>query len=308
MSVLFYLLAYAAIVACVAVILVKITGYLKKPEHLRWEIYPVAHEEAERVPYGGSYFEDTEWYKKKQKSSLIGGIKGFLMEALFLHATYEHNRPLWIRTYPFHIGLYLLLGSFGLTILGALSLLIGHTGWFLSVCVVLIMLCNLVGFLGVLAGCIGLIQRRMSQPDLRKYSTNEHFFNLGLFAAYAALGLILSLANGQQFAMLGIAFFHGMVTFAPLPIVPLYAVYLLLSFFILVWVPYSFMGHAFMKYFTWHDIRWGDTPTQDSPKIQARMAANLGLPVSWKASHIKGDGKKTWGEVATTNPAKQDKE
>jgi hypothetical protein len=66
------------------------------------------------------------------------------------------------------------------------------------------------------------------------------------------------------------------------------------------------MGHAFMKYFTWHDIRWGDQPTQDSPAIQAKMAAVLAKPVSWRAPHIQGDGKKNWGEVATTNPTLKD--
>ena len=79
-----------------------------------------------------------------------------------------------------------------------------------------------------------------------------------------------------------------------------YGLYILLTCFILVWVPYSFMGHAFMKYFTWHDIRWGDTPTQDSEAIQAKLLENLNRPVSWKAPHVKGDGKKTWAEIATS--------
>ena len=54
---LFMFLAYAALIACVAIIAMKFIGYLKHPQHLRWEIYPVAHEDADRVTYGGSYLE-----------------------------------------------------------------------------------------------------------------------------------------------------------------------------------------------------------------------------------------------------------
>lgn len=308
MSVLFYILAYAALVGCIAIIVARVVGYLKKPEHLRWEIYPVAHEDPERVSYGGSYLEKTDWWKEKQSSHTLGAIKGFLMEALFLHATYEHNRTLWLRSYPFHIGLYLVIGSLGLTVLCALSLLAGHVGWFFSLCGGLAMICNVLGFIGVLVGSLGLIQRRLADKGLRKYTTNEQFFNLGLFAVFAALGLIMTLSSPQGFVGIGVAFFAGMLTFSPVPLPAVYALYLLISFFIFIWVPFSFLGHAFMKYFTWHDIRWGDAPTQDSPRIQARMAANLNLPVSWKGPHVQGDGKKTWAEIATTDPTKKDKE
>ena len=33
-----YILAYVALIACVAIIVAKMVGYLKKPMHLRWEI------------------------------------------------------------------------------------------------------------------------------------------------------------------------------------------------------------------------------------------------------------------------------
>lgn len=303
-----YILAYVALIACVAIIVAKMVGYLKKPMHLRWEIYPVAHEAPERLAHGGSYMEELDWWKKPYHSSTVGALKGFLMEALFLHATYEHNRPLWVRTYPFHVGLYLLIGSLGLTILCSFCLMAGYLGWFLQLCVILAMICNILGFLGVLYGSLTLIQRRMTQKDLRKYSMPEHFFNLGLFAVFSGLGLIMSVVGPKWFVMQGALFFSGMLTFQPVPVSAVYVLYLLISFFLFIWVPFSFMGHAFMKYFTWHDIRWDDMPAQDSAKVQAGIAANLNLPVSWKASHIKGDGKKTWAEVATTDPTKQDKE
>ena len=205
-------------------------------------------------------------------------------------------------------GLYLLIGSLGLTVICSFCLMANYLGWFLQLCATLAMLCNVLGFLGVLWGSLSLIQRRMTQRDLRKYSMPEHFFNLGLFAVFSGLGLIMSIIGPRWFVMQGAVFFAGMLTFKAVPVSAVYVLYLLISFFLFIWVPFSFMGHAFMKYFTWHDIRWDDVPAQDSKKVQAGIAANLNLPVSWKASHIKGDGKKTWAEVATTDPTKQDKE
>ncbi|MBQ8665178.1 MAG: nitrate reductase [Mailhella sp.] len=306
MSIFFYCLAYAAVIAFVAVAVMRIIGYLKKPQHLRWELYPVAHENPERVEYGGSYLEKVDWWKDKYHSSFIGTMKGFLVEALFLKATWEHNPSLWFRTYPFHVGLYLLIGAMGMTVLAAFGTMAGAEG-FVTFCTAITVLCNVIGFGGVLFGAVGLIQRRLCDAGLRKYTTPEHFFNLALFGVYALFGFIMCLAySAWDFALMGNAFIYGMLTFTAMEMTPLYVLYLLIGFFMFFWVPYSFLGHLFMKYFTWHDIRWGDEPYINNPKLQQQLANNLNLPVSWRAPHVQGDGIKTWAEVATSNPEKQD--
>ena len=306
MSIFFYGLAYVAVLAFLAVAVLRIVGYLKKPQHLRWELYPVAHESPERVEYGGSYLEKVDWWKDPYHSSLIGALKGFLVEALLLKATWEHNRPLWVRTYPFHIGVYLLLGAMGMTVLAAFGMIAGATG-FVTFCTAITVICNVLGFAGVLFGAVGLIQRRLCDEGLRKYTTNEHFFNLGLFGGYALLGLVLCLTySAWDFALMGNNFIYGMFTFTSMELAPLYVLFLLVGFFMFFWVPYSFLGHLFMKYFTWHDIRWGDEPYCTNPKLQKQLANNLNFPVSWRAPHIKGDGVKTWAEVATSNPELND--
>jgi hypothetical protein len=48
-----YLAALVFVVACV----VRALPYARMPLHLRWELYPVPHEEAARVEHGGSYFD-----------------------------------------------------------------------------------------------------------------------------------------------------------------------------------------------------------------------------------------------------------
>ena len=306
MSALLYAVAWLAIIACVAIIVIKVMGYLKKPMHLRWEIYPVPHETEGRAAYGGSYLEKTDWYKEKPGHDVIGMLGGFLKEALLMHASMEHNRSLWVRTYPFHLGLYALIGSLFLTIL---LVILPVMGGFTKLLAFLAGLASIVGFAGVLFGSVSLILRRLNVPDLKKFSMPEHYFNLVLFAVWSALGLILCLTYGVGgFTGLGILFFHGMFTFDAFPFPALYALYLLISCFIFVWVPYSFMGHVFMKYFTWHDIRWDDTAAQFSPKIQAKMMENLGRKPTWSADHIKGDGNKTWADIATKPVEQEDKE
>ena len=37
------------------------------PVHVRWEIYPVQHETAAKVAYGGSYLEEIDWWEKKRE-------------------------------------------------------------------------------------------------------------------------------------------------------------------------------------------------------------------------------------------------
>ena len=298
-----YLLAYLGTAACAAIVALNVIKYLKKPQHVRWELYPVGHEQRHRVSYGGSYLEEVGWWQQKQEGSFTGGLKALLVEVLFLHATFEHNKALWSRTYPFHFGLYMLFGGFFLTILAALAQLMGvMPGVFFTTVGNLVQVLSLVGFIGVIGGACGLIHRRVSQEDLRKYSTREHYFNLGLFALLGLLGVCAWLGNSSFFE-LGRNFIANMLSFKYVdPGSASFSLYLILGFALAAYVPATHMGHFYMKYFLYHDIRWGDQPSQDNAAIQEKIGRMLNYRVSWSAPHIQGDGKKTWAEVATADP------
>ena len=45
--------------------------YASAPPHLRWDLYPVAHEPN---THGGSYLEEKEWWTKPRKTSLFGEV------------------------------------------------------------------------------------------------------------------------------------------------------------------------------------------------------------------------------------------
>lgn len=302
MSTLAYMVAYLGILVFLAIVVGKTVGYLKRPLHVRWELYPVAHEESERVAYGGSYLEDSGWWEKKQKASLWGSIKGILVEFSVLHSTWTNNRPLWYRTYPFHLGLYLLVGTVCLAVFAALLAMLGVTGGvFMRLLNGLGGITSLLSFVLVAFGASALIHRRLSEEDLRNYSTPEHFFNLGAFLLLAVLGLVAWAATPYFFAQLA-AFVYSLLTFSFAPMSLLFALFVIVMFALMAYVPATHMAHFFMKYFLYHDIRWGDQPTQDNPATQRKINAVLGYQVAWKARHVGSDGSKTWAEVATTNP------
>ncbi|MFZ5563096.1 MAG: respiratory nitrate reductase subunit gamma [Thermodesulfobacteriota bacterium] len=304
MSMIVYGIAYLAVIVFLAAVAKKVVDYLKKPIHIRWELYPVAHE-GKRASYGGSYLEDVDWWKKPRHKSMIGELKVMVPEILLLKAVWENNRPLWFLTYPFHLGLYLIIGFMGLL---GLDALIHLTGIFAGSALVsaLTALTGLVGpagFLLCLFGACGLFYRRLTDSELRNYSAPSHFINLGLFVFMMAIALGTWLFADPQFVMAR-EFARGFVGFHPVAFTSgLFAAQVLAAFLLMAYIPLTHMAHFFMKYFLYHDIRWGDAPNINSPETDRKIGIVLNYPVSWSAPHIAGDGKKTWAQVATFNPA-----
>lgn len=302
MSTFAYIVAYLGILTFLGIIGWKVSSYLKRPMHVRWELYPVAHEESFRVAYGGSYLEESGWWQKKQKASMWGSIKGILVEFSVLHSTWTNNRPLWYRSYPFHLGLYILVCTVALAVFEAILALLGvGSNAFMSFIDGLGSLSSILAFGLIAFGSAALIHRRVSQADLRAYSTPEHFFNLGAFLCLAILGLAAWVDTPHFFGTLS-TFVMGLLSFNFVPLKPVFALLMIWMFLLMGYIPATHMAHFFMKYFLYHDIRWGDQPTQDNPATQRKINAVLGYHVDWKAAHIAGDGSKTWAEVATTNP------
>ena len=156
----------------------------------------------------------------------------------------------------------------------------------------------------IIGGGIGLICRRLHDEGLRKYSTPEHFFNLGVFIVFALVGLV-AWAFNPSFARMSGDFIYNLLTFNFADInSTTFVIHMLFGFFVLIWIPMTHMGHLLFKYFTYHDIRWGDTPTDFSQKNNEKMKQALQFKVSWAADHINGQGTKTWLDIATESPKK----
>ncbi len=280
--------------------------YARSPSHLRWELYPVPHEEAHRAAHGGSYFEMLDWWTRPPQYNLWGEVKAMAQEIFFLKGLWEFNRSLWFRSFPFHVGLYLTFGTIvllgiqaGLAILLPHALTAGAAG-FLSTLYIL------TGWLGAaltIAGAAALLGRRLSDKSLRIYTTAGDVFNLLFFIV--AFGIVLAgyTLRGASFPGL-LPFTRGLLVFDTHVKVPgLLSFGIVLGALLIAYIPLTHMSHFVAKYFTYHSVRWDDTASVHNTKLQQRMAEYLTLRPTWAAGHFQGGGIKSWAEIATSNPA-----
>lgn len=309
---LLFLLTYASILIFLISVLYRGYKLFTMPIHLRWEIYPVGHEAGERGKYGGSYFEELDWWTKPIHSSMLAEAKIMGPEILLLKGVWEHNRPLWFLTFPFHFGLYMLIATTVLLLggavfqafggnVGAEAGLIGKALYGLPI---------LTGFLGYTLGLFGslaLLYRRITDPELNDYTALADYFNLLLFIVAIGSGLAAWLFVDHSFVLTR-GFIVGLITLTPAALgSKLLGIALALAVVTIAYIPLTHMSHFFTKYFMYHHIKWNDTPNQPGSKIEAQVNEVLGFKPTWAAKHVGADGTKTWAEIATTNPTVEDK-
>lgn len=304
MIVMTYFVAYFTIAVFVIAVIARFAMWSKLPLHVRWELYPVAHE-GKRAHYGGSYLEDTNWWKKPREKSILGELKIMVPEIVFLVALYEHNRRMWYRSFPFHFGIYLVAGAtFVMIVCGILGtaspdVMAGGFGRFLTRLAVTLAGSGLG--LGTI-GALGLLHRRITAQDLKDFTSPADKFNLVFFVITFgfALGHVAALDRDLSRSML---FVQNLLTFelAPVPGEMAWATALsiILLGVLLAYIPLTHMSHFVGKYFAYHAIRWNDEPNLRGSKFEPKIHELLNQPVSWAAPHIKGEGKKTWAELAT---------
>ncbi len=104
-------------------------------------------------------------------------------EILFIRGLWKENRTLWRVSFPFHFGLYLMIATFGLLLLHALLTLWGMTALpraasSRSLLDGLIVLTGWTGLILGNIGSLGLLYRRMADPELRNYSSFADYFNI----------------------------------------------------------------------------------------------------------------------------------
>jgi nitrate reductase gamma subunit len=307
MTIAVYLVVYAALLIFVGTCVFRAFRYASMPMHLRWELYPVPHEDPARARHGGSYFEQSDWWSHRASFGLWGDLTTMVPEMLFLRGLWEFNRSLWFRSFPFHFGLYLLgCGSLlvglnaGLSIV-APSLTGGALGSLLEG---LYSLAGGAGSVLAIVGALALLHRRLTHDDLKPYTTPGDLFNL-LFFVFAlgalALGFLLRRAGSPG----ALALARGLLTLdTRLQIPGLLAAGLVLGSLLVAYIPLTHMSHFIAKYFTYHAIRWDDRPSAADARVRRRIAEQLTYRPTWAAPHVGADGTRTWSDVATTGPGK----
>jgi nitrate reductase gamma subunit len=310
MSQFVYALTYLGLVVFIVAVSKRILAYKRNPMHLRWELYPVAHEGGGRASYGGSYLEEVGWWEKPRETSRIGELSVMIPEMLFLKALWEHNRGLWLVSFPFHFGLYLTFGLVALLVIGAGAQLAGMSAdsGLLALVVGVSTILGPVAFVLTLLGGLGLLVLRLSDADLRNYASPEHRFNLVLFLATMGVAMLTWAFVDTSFEMAR-GFIAGLITFNLKELnSSLFLLQVVLAVLTMAYIPFTHMSHFFMKYFLYHDIRWEDKPNVNAPEIDEQLGQELGFVPTWSASHIAIPGKKTWADIATFNPAAEPQE
>lgn len=277
------LLLIAATLIFVAGNLFRIVRILRMPAHLRWELYPIPKGPPKRQLYGGSYFEESEWWSKREETGRRGEFLFMLKEVLLLRGVWESFRALWPWSFLLHWGLYAYIFATALALASNPSAsLIYRIG---------------AGF-GVL-GSLGLIAMRFFDSRLRAFTTRGAIFNLALLGAIFATAVPRAGEGGLP----------ALVTRlmrAPLDVPlaqysPVLIAHLCLAAFFLAYFPFTHMTHAYMKYFTWHGIRWDDKPSIFYPRTSQALSANLARTASWAGSHIAAAGPRPWADVVARN-------
>jgi len=301
---------YLAIVFFVIALLAKTIKIARMPIHLRWDLYPIPHEKG-KGSYGGSYFEEVDWWTKPNNFSLFSELKEMAKEIFFIQSLYRNNKPLWFFSFPFHIGMYCLIAHGALLLLGAILAATGiDVSWSSQSALVVIIFYLTVAFgkagwiLSAL-GAVGLFFSRMFNERLRRSSATSDYFNLLFLLALFVVGLISSFTVDSTFGIQR-TYLAGLISFKPavsLPAILTAQVWIFMA--LLLYFPFTHMTHFLGKYFTYHKIRWEDEPNIKGSEIEKAVSAALGYKISWSASHIKSGG--TWAEAATEEATESEK-
>jgi nitrate reductase gamma subunit len=295
-------LSYLAAITFIVAVAARARRIARMPVHLRWELYPVPHDE--NSAHGGSVLENPSWWQVKSKPARSRGLVVMAKEILLLAGVREHNRALWLRSYPFHLGLYLLAAF--VVLLGVGGIAQGFTGLASSAAVITSVstVVGIAGFILLGAGAAGLLLRRLGHPALRAHSTGADFFNLACFCTISVLGLVTFALADRDFAYLR-AFARALLTVQPPPELPgLVVVEILAGLAVMVYVPLSHMSHFFTKWFTYHSVRWDDRANRVGSSLEATIQRQLGEKVTWAAAHIGAGQGRSWVDIATSEVKK----
>ena len=294
-------LSYLAGIAFVAFVALRSLRIARMPVHLRWELYPVPHDE--NAAHGGSVFENPDWWRVRSTPARARELGVMMREIFLLAGVREHNPGLWLCSYPFHLGLYLLVGFIALLGVGAFTQGFADAG-VVAIAGSTTTIVGVSGFALLGAGAAGLLARRLANPALRAHSAAADFFNLACFCTLATIGLAAFVFADRDFLFLR-GFVRSLLTAESPPELPvLVVVEILAGLALLVYLPLSHMSHFFTKWFTYHSIRWDDKANRVGSHLEKQIQRQLGEEVTWAAPHIGGGGGRNWVDVATAETKK----
>lgn len=274
--------AFLSILAFIVFTASKAYRFAHMPLHGRLELYPVPKEKG-RSEYGGSYYEEMEWWKKPRQISTATEVKEMLKEMLFIKKLFDNQKPLWWISYALHLGIYFIIGWTILLLIGAIAQLNG-----LSVGIITL-LTSIVGVIGLFLAAIGsgaLFLRRVFDTTLSRYTTPQEYFNLLLLFAVTVTGILVWSSDFTfHYAQ---SIMGNVLTFTPLQVSGLLSLHIVLLGIMFIYIPLSKMSHYVGKYFTFHKVLWENDPNIAGSEVEKKLinASGYTPKVKWSAPHI----------------------
>ena len=297
MDVFLAVLTYFGYVFVTAMYTMKAVKYLHLPRHLRWELYPVIHEEKYR--YGGSYFEDLDWIERGRRKAWPRSILFLLKEYFTLGEYFKRRKGYWLALYPWHIGFILIISFHIFTFFAALAMVLGLPVSSDSPILAgkafyyVVLLVGLVSFISGALGSIGIMIKRIADYDLRAYATPQNYFTYLFCLVVFLSGLYAWAFVDPTFAEYR-HFWVGLITARPVGVAPGAALHIILFDLFLIYLPFTRSMHYVTRIFAFFLIRWDDEPNRRGSKLEQELMKLFGEKVTWSAPHIKPG--KTWGE------------
>lgn len=300
MGTLIIVLTYIAYVFIVALYTVKVVAWLRMPQHLRWDLYPVIHEDNYR--YGGSYYEQQEWWKKPRPRNTWRSLWYSLKDNFYMGEYYERNRFYWLFLFPWHIGFIFIImfhilcffaavAMYGGLDIGAVSAhFAGRVFYYVLLCT------GGIAFITGTFGSLGMPIIRLADRGLRTYAMPMNFFNYIFFFIVYGSGLFAWLVLDPTLDEYR-TYWLGLITLTAPTLHPMTLLHIILFDIFLIYLPFTRSTHYITRILAYYFIRWDDEPNLPGSDLERQIADLLGRKVSWEGKHIPTG--KSWAEAAT---------
>lgn len=293
-------LVYLAVVVFMVAVARKILFIARLPRHLRWDLYPIAHE-----PHGSRY-EQVDYWQRPPEQCLRGELAYMLSEMLLLKKTFLYNRGLWYFSFAMHLGFYLLMGWLAALLAGAVTELAGvpvraASGWWPTLLYYATILLGAAGLTVGFFGTVGLLYKRLTDVGLKEFSAPVTYLNLWLFLGLFGAGWLAWMLGDPAFDVTR-QYVLSLVILQPQTLGnPFMLIEVLLFSLFLIYLPFSRMLHFLAKYFFYHNIMWDDESVTRGSAMEREILTYLNYHMDWAAPHMASHA--TWLTQATINPA-----
>ena len=302
MGTLLIVLTYIAYVFIVAVYAIKVRKWLKLPVHIRWDLYPVIHEEQYR--YGGSYYEKPEWWTQPRPKNTGRSLWHALKDNFYMGEYFKRNPLYWLFLLPWHLG-FIFIILFHITCFFAATAMVGGVTiasdspqLLGQIFYGILMAFAVIAFIGGTFGCIGMPIMRLVDRGLRTYAMPMNYFNYIFFLLVYVSGLYSWLALDPTLAEYRM-YWVGLITLTPPDLNPGTIFHILLFDIFLIYLPFTRSTHYITRLLAYFKIRWDDEPNFRGSMLEKQLNDLLAQKLSWDAPHIlKGQ---SWVEAAISS-------